>query len=80
MKQSNLHALNCSKCELFEQCLDDGVIVERIRRYQMKLTKFNKLKQKLCRHKNAIPIDSIRNGKAKHYCVRCGLTFDKVIE
>ena len=56
----------------------------------MQLSKFDKLKQKLCRHKNAIPIDSMKcagilNGHrkvytAKHYCCRCGLTFEKVME
>lgn len=49
-----------------------------------------KLKQKLCRHKNAIKIagtrtqligGGIRKIKvAKHYCVRCGKEFDKVME
>lgn len=56
----------------------------------MELSKFDKLKQKLCGHKNAIPIESARTqligggekrqSVAKHYCVRCGLTFDKFIE
>lgn len=51
---------------------------------------FEKLKQKFCRHKNAVPIDSARTqligggekrqSVAKHYCVRCGKTFDKVME
>lgn len=51
---------------------------------------FKKLKQKLCKHKYAIRCGEVRTQLigggvrkrkvAKHYCVRCGKTFDKEVE
>lgn len=51
---------------------------------------FKNLKQKLCRHKSTIRVGNIRTQLicggmrkikvAKHYCFRCGKTFDKVLE